>query len=68
MPRLAEARVPAQAEGLRGPIEAALAQSFVASFRVVMLVAAGLAVLSSVCAWLSIAGKSRAAGGRRLSP
>ncbi|HEX2451701.1 MAG TPA: MFS transporter [Gemmatimonadales bacterium] len=68
VPRLAEARVPAQAEGLRGPIEAALAQSFVASFRVVMLVAAGLAVLSSVCAWLSIAGKSRAAGGRRLSP
>ena len=54
--------------GAAGPIEAALAQSFVASFRVVMLVAAGLAVLSSVCAWLSIAGKSRAAGGRRLSP
>ena len=56
-PRLAEARVPTQAAELRASLETAFAQSFVASFRAVMLVAAGLAVLSSLCAWVSIAEK-----------
>ena len=40
-------------------LEAALAQAFVSSYRVVMLVAAGLAVLSSVCAWATIGDKTR---------
>ncbi len=50
-PRLAEAKVPG--------LEAALAQAFVSSYRVVMLVAAGLAVLSAVCAWATIGDKTR---------
>jgi hypothetical protein len=40
-------------------LEAALAQAFVSSYRVVMLVAAGLAVLSAVCAWATIGDKTR---------
>ncbi len=60
VPRLAEARVPPGVGELRAALERALAQSFVTSFRVVMLVAAGLAVLSSVCAWVSLADPSRA--------
>jgi hypothetical protein len=57
-PRLAEARVPAQAGELRPALETVLARSFVASYRVVMLVAAGLAVLSAVCAWVTAQGLS----------
>ena len=50
-PRLAEAKVPG--------LEAALAQAFVSSYRVVMLVAAGLAVLSAVCAWATIGDRTK---------
>jgi EmrB/QacA subfamily drug resistance transporter len=57
-PRLAEARVPTQAGELRPALETVLARSFVASYRVVMLVAAGLAVLSAVCAWATAQGLS----------
>ncbi len=55
IPKLAEARVPAAAgPELQGPLARALADSFVSSFRVVMLVAAALALLSAVCAALTI--------------
>lgn len=51
VPLLAEARVPPGAAGeLRPALERMLAESFVASFRLVLLAAAGLAVLSAVCA------------------
>ena len=50
-PRLAEAKVPG--------LEAALAQAFVSSYRVVMLVAAGLAGLSAVCAWATIGDRTK---------
>jgi hypothetical protein len=49
-PRLAEAKVPG--------LEAVLAQSFVSSYRVAMLISAGLAVLSAVCAWATIEGRT----------
>ena len=45
-PRLAEARVPG--------LEAVLAESFVSSYRVAMLISAGLALLSAACAWATI--------------
>ena len=41
-------------------VETALAQSFVASFRVAMLIAAGLALMSAVAAGILIEGKGRA--------
>jgi EmrB/QacA subfamily drug resistance transporter len=50
-PRLAEAKVPG--------LEAVLAQSFVSSYRMAMLIAAGLAVLSAVCAWATIEGRTK---------
>jgi EmrB/QacA subfamily drug resistance transporter len=55
VPKLTEARVPAGvAPVLRATLERALAESFVFSFRAVMLVAATLAVLSAVCAAITI--------------
>lgn len=57
VPRLAEARVPPEAGEFRAAVEAALAHSFVASYRMVMLVAAGLAALSALCAWMTVAGR-----------
>jgi hypothetical protein len=59
VPRLAEARVPREAGEFRAAVEAALAHSFVASYRVVMLVAAALAVLSALCAWMTVSGRER---------
>jgi EmrB/QacA subfamily drug resistance transporter len=54
-PRLAEAEVPPQMRGEeRVRLEQALEESFLQSFRVVMLVAAGLALTSALCAWLTI--------------
>ena len=41
-------------------VETAIAQSFVASFRVAMLIAAGLALMSAVAAGILIEGKGRA--------
>lgn len=46
-------------------LSSAIAQSFVSAFRVAMLIGAGLAVISSLCAWLMIAGKHAI---RPLSP
>jgi EmrB/QacA subfamily drug resistance transporter len=53
--RLAEARVPAVGDPeLKARLPRDLAESFVSSFRVIMLTAAALAVLSAVCAALTI--------------
>jgi hypothetical protein len=53
--RLAEARVPAVAgPELQAQLARDLAESFVSSFRVIMMTAAALAMLSAVCAALSI--------------
>jgi EmrB/QacA subfamily drug resistance transporter len=53
--RLAEARVPAVAGSeLQAQLARHLAESFVSSFRVIMLTAAALAVLSAVCAAFTI--------------
>ncbi len=55
VPKLAEARVPkAIPQGQHDVLERALQESFVRSFRVVSLVAAALAALSAVVAWLTI--------------
>jgi MFS transporter len=60
--RLAEARVPqAVGSALREPMARALADAFVSSFRVAMLLSAGLAVLSALCAALSV-GRARHSG------
>ena len=53
--RLADARVPAEASGAeRAALSRALAESFLTSFRVSMLLGAGLALLSACCARLTI--------------
>jgi hypothetical protein len=44
-----------------------VAESFVAGFRWVMLLSAGLAVLSAVSAWLMIRGTPAAGGSDRKS-
>jgi EmrB/QacA subfamily drug resistance transporter len=55
VPKLAEAEAPPQVEGEeRHRLEQALTQSFLLSFRVVMLIAAGLALSSAVCAQRTI--------------
>lgn len=55
VPKLAEAEVPAQVEGAdRAALERALDDAFLQSFRVTMLIAAGLALASAVCAALTI--------------
>jgi drug resistance transporter, EmrB/QacA subfamily len=55
VPKLAEARVPRSiAPAQHEVLEHALHESFVRSFRVVSLVAAALAALSAVVAWLTI--------------
>jgi hypothetical protein len=55
VPKLAEAQVPPQIGGAeRETLARALDESFVRSFRLTMLIAAGLALLSAVCAALSI--------------
>jgi EmrB/QacA subfamily drug resistance transporter len=55
VPRLAEARVPLEAgPELGGRLARDLAESFVASFRVIMLAAAVLALLSAACAAFTI--------------
>lgn len=60
VPKLAEAKVPAQIDGRqRQTLERALDESFVQSFRVTMLVAASLALLSALCAGFTIGARSR---------
>jgi MFS family permease len=57
--RLAAAKAPADLNpGQRVELERAIAESFVYGFRVVMLIAAGLALLSAIAAWVLIEGKS----------
>ena len=54
-PKFAEAKVPPQIEGeQRRMLEKVLDEFFVRSFRVAMLVAAGLALASALCAGLTI--------------
>ena len=54
-PKLAEAQVPRQAPAAdRQMLTRVLHESFIHSFRVVMLIAAALALLSALCAWLTI--------------
>lgn len=55
VPKLAEAQVPNQiARADHEVLERALHESFVSSFRVVSLIAAALAALSAIVAWLTI--------------
>ena len=55
VPKLAEAQVPPQIIGAdRQTLVRVLDESFMRSFRVTMLVAAGLALLSALCAWLTV--------------
>jgi EmrB/QacA subfamily drug resistance transporter len=60
--KLAGTEVP---HGADPALSAAIGQSFVAAFRVAMLIGAGLALASSLCAWLTIPGKRAI---RQLSP
>lgn len=54
-PKLAEAQIPQQIDGeQRRTLQRALDESFVGSFRVTALVAASLALLSALCAVLTI--------------
>src|SRR5690606_15526420 len=63
-PKLAEAAVPPEITGdERLRIARVLDESFVASFRIVMLIAAAFALASTACAWATI-DSSSAAGGR----
>jgi EmrB/QacA subfamily drug resistance transporter len=60
VPKFAEAMVPPQFEGAqRRMLEKVLDESFVRSFRVAMLVAAGLALASAQCAFLMISPQRR---------
>ena len=60
VPKFAEAMVPPQFEGeQRRMLEEVLDESFVRSFRVAMLVAAGLALASALCAGLMISPQRR---------
>jgi hypothetical protein len=55
IPKFAEAGVPPSIEGAqRGALQQALNESFVHSFRIVALIAAALALASSLCGWLMI--------------
>jgi hypothetical protein len=60
IPKLAEAKVPSEINGEeRRTLEHALDESFLHTFRVEMLVAAGLALLSALCAQpMSVASRS----------
>ena len=55
VPKLAEAKVPPQVVGeQRRALEEDLDEAFVRSFRVLMLVAAGFALTSALCAFLTV--------------
>ena len=56
--KLAGAEIPAKLSGEeREALEHAVAESFMVGFRLVMLIAAGLALASALSAWLVIEGK-----------
>jgi len=58
--KLAAARVPGvRDENERQQLTRALHESFVRSFRLVMLLTSGTALLSAVCGWLTIAGPTQ---------
>jgi hypothetical protein len=60
VPKLAEAKVPPQVkEAERQALRQAINASFTRSFRVVMWFAAGLALLSAVCAALTMGSKKK---------
>jgi EmrB/QacA subfamily drug resistance transporter len=60
--RLAAIYVPAQLKGeTKQAVEGAIRESFVSGFRVVVLIAATLALISALFAWLLIKGKTRPA-------
>lgn len=60
--KLAGAEAPAELNAeTREAVEGVIAESFVAGFRLVMLIAAGLALVSAMCAWLMIEGKASSA-------
>jgi predicted MFS family arabinose efflux permease len=64
--KLAGTTVPAGVDAATyAALSSAIAQSFVSAFRVAMLIGAGLALISSLCAWLMISGKRTI---RPLSP
>ena len=63
--KLAAAEIPAGAdEATKEAVKRALSESFVAGFRLVMFVGAGLALLSALSAWLLIEGKAAKKGAR----
>jgi hypothetical protein len=58
--RLAAAEIPSEIAGeIKATMDRSIDESFVAGFRLVMLVACGLALASSACAWLIIEGKQK---------
>jgi hypothetical protein len=58
--KLAAAEVPAEIDSeAKAMIKQAINESFVAGFRLVMLVASGLALASAACAWLLIGDKRK---------
>jgi EmrB/QacA subfamily drug resistance transporter len=60
--KLAAAQIPAGADAAtKAALEQALDESFVAGFRLVMFIGAGLALLSALSAWLLIEGKGKRA-------
>ena len=64
--RLAAIAIPAQvAPAQRASVTGAIRASFVAGFRLVMAIAAALAFLSAVCAWITIAPKTSTSTGAK---
>jgi EmrB/QacA subfamily drug resistance transporter len=60
IPKLAEAQVPAQVQGeQRRKLQRAVDESFVRSFRLTMLVCAALALLSALCAGLTLTAEQK---------
>jgi EmrB/QacA subfamily drug resistance transporter len=58
--RLATITIPDELQGAtRQAIERAVAESFVSGFRIVILIAAALALASALCAWLLIEGRAQ---------
>ena len=54
-PKFAEAKVPPQITGeQRRSLQQTLDESFVQNFRMVMFAAAGFALASALCAWMTI--------------
>ncbi len=53
--KLAAIEIPATIDaGQRGAMTQAIGESFVAGFRLVMAIGAGLALLSAICAWIAL--------------